>query len=395
MLASFGAGAMAEETENEDILLAEKEMNFYFDDPEKVETHTIYFPEDSDVPYLSLRDWADIMNRLFKALSNDENYPYHLDFSMEDGVGILTREDGYTACFDPEYDVISFQDYDALLRPGADRRLIDILSVDEPAPNEEAKYFQRSEGSYECYGEAVTLNLADYGIELFSDGEDCYVPAQTLSDFMLARYYRNIFYNGEAVFLSRYGGLGAPERPSALGKLFYSVEAGERSEAMAEFSYLNLMPFEDLDEIFGWTGSLPTSYFFDSNGTLMCKPFRGAPDTMDAYEEIINGILSGEEVETEMPDTPHTAANDEGVYRVIVSDTDGNLVKGATIQFCSDTTCNMGKTDENGMAVFAMEEGPIYIIHVLKVPAGYVKNDAEFATDATYCDIYIPLEKAE
>ena len=159
-------------------------------------------------------------------------------------------------------------------------------------------------------------------------------------------------------------------------------------------TYLNLMPFEDLDEVLGWNGSLPTSYFFDSNGTLMCQPFRGAPDTMDAYEEIINGILSGEEVETEMPDTPHTAANDEGVFRVIVSDTDGNLVKGATIQFCSDTTCTMGKTDENGVAVFEMEEGPIYTIHVLKVPEGYVKNDAEFATDNTYCDIYIPLEKA-
>ena len=159
--------------------------------------------------------------------------------------------------------------------------------------------------------------------------------------------------------------------------------------------YLNLMPFDDLDEILGWNGSLPTSYFFDSNGTLMCPGFRGAPDTMDPYEDIINGILSGEEVETEMPDTPHTAANSESVYRVVVSDTDGNLVKGATIQFCSDTTCTMGKTDENGVAVFEMEEGPIYIVHVLKVPAGYVKNDAEFATDNTYCDIYVALEKAD
>ena len=160
-------------------------------------------------------------------------------------------------------------------------------------------------------------------------------------------------------------------------------------------TYLNLMPFEDLDEVLGWNGSLPTSYFFDSTGTLMCEPFRGAPDTMDPYEDIINGILSGEEVETEMPDTPHTAANGESVYRVVVSDTDGNLVKGATIQFCSDTTCTMGKTDENGVAVFEMEEGPIYIVHVLKVPAGYVKNDAEFATDNTYCDIYVALEKAD
>jgi thiol-disulfide isomerase/thioredoxin len=159
-------------------------------------------------------------------------------------------------------------------------------------------------------------------------------------------------------------------------------------------TYLNLMPFDDLDVIFGWNGSLPTSYFFDSNGTLMCKPFRGAPDTMDAYEDIINGILSGEEVETEMPDTPHTAANSESVYRVVVSDTDGNLVKGATIQFCSDTTCTMGKTDENGVAVFKMEEGAVYSVHVLKVPAGYEKHTGDYATDETYCDVYISLTKA-
>ena len=159
-------------------------------------------------------------------------------------------------------------------------------------------------------------------------------------------------------------------------------------------TYLNLMPFDDLDEIFGWNGSLPTSYFFDSNGTLMCPGFRGAPQTMDPYEEIINGLLSGEAVETDLPDTPHTAANDEGVYRVIVSDTDGDLVKGATVQFCSDTTCMMGKTDENGVAVFQMEEGQNYTVHILKVPEGYVKNPGEYLTDNTYCDIYIPLEKA-
>ena len=160
-------------------------------------------------------------------------------------------------------------------------------------------------------------------------------------------------------------------------------------------NYLNLMPFDDLEEVFGWTGSLPTSYFFDSNGTLMCEGFKGAPNTMDAYEEIINSILSGEAVEMEEPDTPHTAPNGEGVYRVVVSDTDGDLVKGATIQFCSDTTCIMGKTDENGVAVFEMEEGPIYTVHVLKVPEGYVKNTGEYLTDNTYCDIYIPLEKAD
>ena len=158
--------------------------------------------------------------------------------------------------------------------------------------------------------------------------------------------------------------------------------------------YLNLMPVEGLEELLEWQGSLPTSYFFDSEGKLLCMPFRGAPRTMDAYEEVIDGLLAGKEVAMERPDSPHTAANDEGVFRVIVSDTDGNLVKGATIQFCSDTTCSMGKTDENGVAVFKMEEGPVYSVHVLKVPEGYEKHTGDYETDDTYCDVYISLTKA-
>ena len=159
--------------------------------------------------------------------------------------------------------------------------------------------------------------------------------------------------------------------------------------------YLNLMPVEGMEELLDWDGALPTSYFFDSNGKLLCIPFRGAPRTMDDYLEVIDGLLAGNEVNVEKPDAPHTAPNGENVYRVIVSDTDGNLVKGVTIQFCSDTSCTMGKTDENGAAVFPMEEGMVYTVHVLKVPEGYEKHTGDYTTDETYCDVYISLTKAK
>jgi hypothetical protein len=113
---------------------------------------------------------------------------------------------------------------------------------------------------------------------------------------------------------------------------------------------------------------------------------------MDAYEEVIDSLLSGDTVKMQ-GDAPNTAPNGEGVFRVIVSDSDGDLVKGVTIQFCSDTTCTMGKTDENGVAVFKMEEGQIYTVHVLKVPEGYKKNPDEYKTADTYCDVYISLTK--
>lgn len=54
----------------------------------------------------------------------------------------------------------------------------------------------------------------------------------------------------------------------------------------------------------------------------------------------------------------------------------------------------LGKTDENGTAVFEVEEGQTYTVHILKVPEGYVKNTMEYVTSDTYCDVYIPLDKA-
>ena len=54
-------------------------------------------------------------------------------------------------------------------------------------------------------------------------------------------------------------------------------------------------------------------------------------------------------------------------YEVLVNDTAGKPVAGVTIQFCSDTECTLGTTNENGIAVFEKEAGS-YTVHVLKMP---------------------------
>lgn len=56
-------------------------------------------------------------------------------------------------------------------------------------------------------------------------------------------------------------------------------------------TYLNLKGVENLEELLGWDGALPTSYFFGSDGTLLCRAFRGAPQTMEPYEKVISGLL--------------------------------------------------------------------------------------------------------
>ena len=154
--------------------------------------------------------------------------------------------------------------------------------------------------------------------------------------------------------------------------------------------YLNLMPIDDLDKILEIPG-LPTSYFVDSEGKILCAPFIGAPMEMAAYERVIDSLLEGEEVAVE--EGTQAVANNEGVYRVIVTDSDGDFVPGVRVQFCSDSMCRMGKTDENGVAVFNAEEGTIYTVHIMKFPEGYVPNAQEYKTTETFCDVCIVLQK--
>ncbi len=69
------------------------------------------------------------------------------------------------------------------------------------------------------------------------------------------------------------------------------------------------------------------------------------------------------------------------LYEVLVNDTAGTPVPGVTIQFCSDTECILGTTDEKGLAVFEKEAGR-YTIHVLKAPEGYAADPTEYDAPA-------------
>ena len=220
--------------------ITEKEMTLYMLNLEDERTHKFYFLGDSDVPYVSLSDWAELMTDIKQHYMDDVGeISFSLKYTKDGDTGVLTREDGspYTAAFDCKADTITFFDYDAFLRSTDDMALLDLLSDEHP------EYFNRLDGTYERYGDQLVLDLGAYGIDMVTEGDECYVPLQTLSDFFLALDYRNIFYNGEEVFLVKYSGLGntlSGEDYTPLGEKFYSVKPGERSEAMGEYSYAEL-----------------------------------------------------------------------------------------------------------------------------------------------------------
>ena len=70
-----------------------------------------------------------------------------------------------------------------------------------------------------------------------------------------------------------------------------------------------------------------------------------------------------------------------GEYLIYVNDAETLApIPGVRVQFCSDSLCRMGKTDENGVASFDSDPGT-YTVHMMKAPDGYVKSDEELTLD--------------
>ena len=81
-------------------------------------------------------------------------------------------------------------------------------------------------------------------------------------------------------------------------------------------------------------------------------------------------------------------------YVVLVMDEENAPVPGATVQFCSDTLCMTGETDETGIASFDQEPGQ-YTVHVLRAPEGYVVEDTEYEAPAEPGIVTIVLSREE
>ena len=143
------------------------------------------------------------------------------------------------------------------------------------------------------------------------------------------------------------------------------------------------------NEILGAIENFPATFFVDRDGTILTKPIIGAKAT--EYEPTVEALLEGVY-------TPETEAGDAAdyTYRVFVKDEEDNPVPEAQIQFCDETTCRLGETDEDGCAEFEVSEEKTYEIHILEAPDGYAYDDEEvYSTDASSFDTTIVLKKGE
>ena len=61
------------------------------------------------------------------------------------------------------------------------------------------------------------------------------------------------------------------------------------------------------------------------------------------------------------------------IYTIKVIDSNGDPVSGVRLDACTDVTCRLFTSDQNGTVEFPMD-GIEYTVHVLAVPDGYGKD---------------------
>ena len=194
-----------------------------------------------DLPYVNLEDWAALLYFINTDQSGDTGYDLEIEYKG-DSV-IFERENGYTLTFDFANDKLLFVDYDAFMHNSDDSTLIDLVSENGMDENGTAELIWRDkQASFDRYGDEMTVDLGANGIHMIAQDEGYYVPMQTLNDFTLLRTQVSVIFNGQALFLANddlfydYNEGTYTE----VAEIYYDAPTGDRSDALAEYSYNEL-----------------------------------------------------------------------------------------------------------------------------------------------------------
>ena len=258
LMFTLSAAAFADETNDENKSLLEKlgsgELFTVKEHTYQIDTKTVplyqgssdeestfdievaFLDGETNVPYVTLETMKEMLYRwvsMAKASEGGKNYD--LEIEKNGDIVILTRENQYPVKINFAENTIEFYDYDAFIKISPDAPLMDVIASTGYDDNGEPALFQKSDTSFERYGDPLTLKPGAYGIDLVYQDDEYYIPLQLISDFILTNYGGNVVYNTEAVCLVYIG------RPDYLEDAFYPTDVPEeRSEDLIAFNYKEL-----------------------------------------------------------------------------------------------------------------------------------------------------------
>lgn len=190
-----------------------------------------------NIPYMGMNEYAQFMGR--------QPFSVH-----ENGEGACELEswNGAKLICDAKEDRILVQDWNAffaLPMPLEDRALgLKDMNV----------HFARvADIAYEGEATPVTIDFAKYGIELYTDKSDIYLPVSTLSNMMSDIATNHMLYNGENLYAQTISLDGSiTEGLFGSGMLLAQVRGEDRPEDIIRQCYADLCL--NFDHFFGYPG---------------------------------------------------------------------------------------------------------------------------------------------
>lgn len=259
------------------------------------EQMNLYFTDGGDIPYAALSEYVPFLNRVANRVHEAE---IPLEFHYYDQTGLFSVErtdNGSAMIVNPAGRTIAFDNYNSFLQAPGSSALVDILDLPDPRKNnldfnamlgmilanqdelanmseEQMKdkfsemldgfLLQEPEKENSFFvatrltnrrGDPVSLRLADYDIEIITDGGECYLPFQMLNNLLISPLYVQYIFNGQQIIGDVYGG--------TLTERAYEAEPAPMSESFALYNYNELRLF--LDTFYGLKPEHRINSFFN------------------------------------------------------------------------------------------------------------------------------------
>ena len=222
-------------------------MQRCFDDSEEpVESDmTLFFINGGDIPYVRISDYIPMMTELFSAINKGEiEYSIITPGKIENTFTVTRSDNDSYLVFNTKEDTITLSGSNFTNDAGA-TALVTVMDLPEPGKGEQnsgvSKMFRASSASFNQFGEFLRISLADYNIDMISEGDECYVPLQTMNDLLLSEQYIYLVFNGEKLICAAYGTDFINE--------MYTAKPQEMSPEYAAFNSNELMLL--LDNFYG------------------------------------------------------------------------------------------------------------------------------------------------
>ena len=260
---------------------------FQFSEAEKypsIDEMRLYFVDGGDIPYVALSEFMPFLSDLYSTLGMGRIIFDIREVPDDRGnfFEISRPDNGSVLCVYPKQDTMIFENYNTFIQSAGSRALVSTMHMPEaeevdmieylkktgayqaldeegrealddamesPADDEslqgdesvgkseeeaaEPSLFTLKDGTYvNRAGDIITLDLADYDIDIVAAQGECFVPFQTMNDLLVNMTYMQFVFDGEKVLGSAYGCSLIDEMDSA--------EKHELSEEMALFNYNEL-----------------------------------------------------------------------------------------------------------------------------------------------------------